>query len=701
MIEDGQNSSELQSAIARTWKASGVASFLLGIGADFFTELAPLAKILCLGSGLVGIAMIIISFMIGSARYWSLPAAIMSVCVAAFSGLVWGLQNTSDEAEKSGILAANVPIVKETQEAMVSQMLNRIDTRLAEFQKSFEERIDKVEANQTELTETLTDPGALAKHWEAELEERENAALEAAKDSGDFEELQRIRDRTRAAKAQMQGFIASIREDLSEEARDSDYLRAVELSVTKGFDYAAEFLGAESDAIQEDADRFKQARDNSAKQLHRRLEGLVFYAELLHLKLDWEKEREILDEVAEIAPGWFEARLRLGELHMTLSNFKEAEPHLLAAKDLAVGDDEEATASDRLGHFYLHLGQTDEAKLLFENSLTIRERIVSREQGKDGELGALALKAEALNDVGMALRAGGFLENAEAKYQQALILRESLKKQAEESGDEGALREARKNLAETLNNLGDLRYGQAEGQSNIEAHNDTLAEAFLYHHQSLAIREELYGGDNHPDVAESCNNLAAVHEILEDYEDAIGNYQRAIRIDVAIKGPDHADVATGYSNLGVAQFYLGDDEAALASQEKALVIRRQMKPEKKHPLYALTLYHCAQINFEMRSVDEAKSMHEEALGIRQAIAFEKDLQTLTDLAASLNSLAFIHLTLSEHSEAEERLNRAFILDPPPTGSNEEKQANMILKLLKTPAGRQQLDQFYNSPENSQ
>ena len=56
-------------------------------------------------------------------------------------------------------------------------------------------------------------------------------------------------------------------------------------------------------------------------------------------------------------------------------------------------------------------------------------------------------------------------------------------------------------------------------------------------------------GPDHPDVATSLNNLAALYHDQGRYADAEPLYKRSLAIHEKSLGPDHPDVATSLNNL--------------------------------------------------------------------------------------------------------------------------------------------------------
>jgi tetratricopeptide (TPR) repeat protein len=92
-------------------------------------------------------------------------------------------------------------------------------------------------------------------------------------------------------------------------------------------------------------------------------------------------------------------------------------------------------------------------------------------------------------------------------------------------------------VANSLNNLAALYWAQG---------NYSSAEP-LYQ-RSLAIVEKMLGKE-HPLVANSLNNLAALYQELGNYSSAEPLYQRSLAINEKVLGPEHPHVANSLNNL--------------------------------------------------------------------------------------------------------------------------------------------------------
>ena len=77
------------------------------------------------------------------------------------------------------------------------------------------------------------------------------------------------------------------------------------------------------------------------------------------------------------------------------------------------------------------------------------------------------------------------------------------------------------------------------------------AKAEPLYRRALAIREKALGPE-HPDTADSLNNLAGFTRTMGDYAKAEPLYQRALAISEKALGPEHPDTATSLNNLARA-----------------------------------------------------------------------------------------------------------------------------------------------------
>jgi tetratricopeptide (TPR) repeat protein len=56
-------------------------------------------------------------------------------------------------------------------------------------------------------------------------------------------------------------------------------------------------------------------------------------------------------------------------------------------------------------------------------------------------------------------------------------------------------------------------------------------------------------GPEHPDVATTLNNLAALYESMGNYTEALPLYERALSISEKVLGPEHPNTKTTSKNM--------------------------------------------------------------------------------------------------------------------------------------------------------
>lgn len=288
-------------------------------------------------------------------------------------------------------------------------------------------------------------------------------------------------------------------------------------------------------------------------------------------------------------------------------------------------DHERANLLDTLGQVCLRLYLFDDAERM------MREGAAIREQAFGSESLEYALSLRSLGQV--AYQSGEYAEAVEL-LQQALRLHRSSATSAH--ADVSSLAN---DLAACLRNVG-------RGE-----------EAEALHREALALRREQ--GDGTLPVAESLNNLAAVHLGRGEFELAVVELREALSIRDSILGDGHLLTLQTISNLASALWQRneraearslmlraeagyralgsdGDDglglvlanlaamqlaekdlHGAAASLEEALALQTR-RLGNDHPLVAVTLAKLAVLHHARRNDAEARELWEEVLRIRRA-----------------------------------------------------------------------------------
>jgi hypothetical protein len=190
-------------------------------------------------------------------------------------------------------------------------------------------------------------------------------------------------------------------------------------------------------------------------------------------------------------------------------------------------------------------------------------------------------------------------------------------------------------VATSLNNLAALyrvqgRYGEAEP----------------FHQQSLTIRREQLGAD-HPAVATSLNNLAALYQDQGRYGEAEPLYQESLAIRREQLGVDHPDVAISLNNL--ASLYQAQGrygEAEPLYQQSLAILREQLGAD--HPDVANSLNNLAELYRVQGRYGEAEPLYQESLAIwREQLGTDHP-----DVATSLSNLASLYQVQGRYGKAE-------------------------------------------------
>jgi len=180
-------------------------------------------------------------------------------------------------------------------------------------------------------------------------------------------------------------------------------------------------------------------------------------------------------------------------------------------------------------------------------------------------------------------------------------------------------------------------------------------EAIPLAKRALAIREKALGPE-HPRVAASLNNLAALYKALGDYARAEPLYKRALAIREKVLGPEHPRVAESLNNLAVLYYSLGDHARAAPLFKRALAIREKaLGPE--HPYVATSLNNLARLYETLGDYARAEPLYKRALAIDEKV-LGKDHPSV---GTYLNNLAALYYSLGDYARAEPLYKRALAI----------------------------------------
>ncbi len=283
--------------------------------------------------------------------------------------------------------------------------------------------------------------------------------------------------------------------------------RALVAAVMAGLALLSAFSTVQTVRARREARRANQEAE-AARQVSDFLVGLFRVSDPGQARGNTVTAREILDRGATKidqdlrTQPLVQARLMsaMGRVYDSLGLYDQSLPLLeaaLATRRKLQGEEHLDVAESRiaLGNLRWHRGEYDAARPLVEEGLAIRERLLGPEA---------PLVADSLQNLGNLLWSRGEYDEARERLERALAIRE---RNAPEGPD----------VASTLNSLGAIAYKRGE-----------YAEAGRLWERTLAIREKALGPD-HPLVAQSLNNLAAVHTFTNDPAGARPLLERAVR----------------------------------------------------------------------------------------------------------------------------------------------------------------------------
>jgi tetratricopeptide (TPR) repeat protein len=344
-------------------------------------------------------------------------------------------------------------------------------------------------------------------------------------------------------------------------------------------------------------------------------------------------------------------------------------PQAHACADLIKEWDFELSEAGRLlnraGIYSFERGQYDNAELLYQQALEIRQKALGPEHSD---------LAYSLNCLAGLFRKTGRYAKAEQLYLRSLTIQQQ------------ALGTGHPDVAHTLNELARLYHRKgdyakaeevclralkiseqasdpvhswlAESLNNLAGIYDDLgrrAAAEALCQRALTVWEQILGPAD-PHMAASLNNLALVHYNQGRYTQAELLYKRALTIWEQTLGPEHPDVAHTVCSLALLYYNQGRNIEADPLYQRALAIREKaLGPE--HPNVAKSLNNLAGLYDAQGRYASAEPLYERALAIREkALGPEHP-----DVATSLHNLAGLYCNQGWQAKAEPLYQRALAI----------------------------------------
>ncbi len=180
-------------------------------------------------------------------------------------------------------------------------------------------------------------------------------------------------------------------------------------------------------------------------------------------------------------------------------------------------------------------------------------------------------------------------------------------------------------------------------------------QALEYGQRVIAIREKVLPPE-HPDLAQSYNNLAETYGALGEHQKRLEYNLKDIAICEKVLPPEHPDLATSYNNLALTYGALGEHQKSLEYNLKALAILEKVLPPE-HPSLASSYNNLALTYGALGEHQKSLEYNLKALAICEKVLPPEH----PDLATSYNNLAETYGALGEHQKRlEYNLKALFI-----------------------------------------
>ena len=296
--------------------------------------------------------------------------------------------------------------------------------------------------------------------------------------------------------------------------------------------------------------------------------------------------------------------------------------------ELASQPDVQARLMDTIGSVFSSLGLFDDARAMLQKALDNRRALPNV---TDQEI------VQSLLHIAHVMTFEAELEPAETLYLEAI---ERLENSGAQNSHEMA--DAHAGLAELYFHMG--RYEDAEpmlisvleerrrllgpedpavadaieelGLNQFDQGEFDVAEQHL--REALALRQNIFGEQPHPDVAENLNNLALLLMESGRFDESEALYRRAMTMYRALYGEKHPSLAQGLNNLGLLFRAQGKLDEAAVSYREALAMNIALFGEV-HPEVARVEGNLAFISYEAGNLPEAIALNREALAIQQQV----------------------------------------------------------------------------------
>jgi len=199
-------------------------------------------------------------------------------------------------------------------------------------------------------------------------------------------------------------------------------------------------------------------------------------------------------------------------------------------------------------------------------------------------------------------------------------------------------------IAETYNDIAVIYFLKGE-----------YSKALEWYQQALDITKIMQGKE-HPNTATVCRNIAHVYTMQGNYDKAHELLQEALDISIKMRGEDHPDTASTYNLIASAYNKQGDYDKALALYQQALYIIEQVLG-KDHPHTAATYNNIARIYNAQGNYSKALELHKKVLDIHDNTLGQEHPHTAT----TYNNIAHVYRNQGDYNKALEFFQKALAI----------------------------------------
>lgn len=225
---------------------------------------------------------------------------------------------------------------------------------------------------------------------------------------------------------------------------------------------------------------------------------------------------------------------------------------------------------------------------------------------------------------------------------------------------------------------GDLASARLAGWlDNLFGNTGELYKSLDYSKKALLIREKLLP-DDHPDLAQSYNNLAVTYGSLGKHRKRLECNEKALSIREKVLPSDHPYLAGSYNNLAETYRTLGEYQKSLEYHEKSLSIFEKVLPDD-HPDLAMSYNNLAATYHAMGDFQKCIEYFEKAHSIHKKVLPADH----PNLALSYNNIAITYRDKGDLQKCVEHLEKALYIFEKVLPVNHPKLALLFHNLALT------------------